>query len=51
VAPEVGGELVLGDSVWGGVSSDIRTSHPILQGKPNPSHVCVRIKIYIHDRQ
>jgi hypothetical protein len=24
VAPEVGGELILGDSVWGGVSSDIR---------------------------
>jgi hypothetical protein len=26
-------------------------SHPILQGKPNASHMCVRIKLHTHDRQ
>jgi hypothetical protein len=26
-------------------------SHPILQGKPNASHVCARINLHTHDRQ
>jgi hypothetical protein len=26
-------------------------SHPILQGKPNASHVCARIILHTHDRQ
>jgi hypothetical protein len=26
-------------------------SHPILQGKPNASHMCARIKLHTHDRQ
>jgi hypothetical protein len=25
--------------------------HPILQGKPNASHICVRIKLHTYDRQ
>jgi hypothetical protein len=28
-----------------------RLSHPILQGKPNASHMCARIKLHTHDRQ
>jgi hypothetical protein len=28
-----------------------RVSHPILQGKPNASHVCARIILHTHDRQ
>jgi hypothetical protein len=30
---------------WEGVSQ------PILQGKPNASHMCARIKLHTHDRQ
>jgi phosphotransacetylase len=26
-------------------------SHPILQGKPNASHMCARINLHTHDRQ
>jgi hypothetical protein len=26
-------------------------SHPILQGKPNASHMCSRINLHTHDRQ
>jgi hypothetical protein len=26
-------------------------SHPILQGKPNASHMCARIILHTHDRQ
>jgi hypothetical protein len=26
-------------------------SHPILQGKPNASHVCTKINLHTHDRQ
>jgi hypothetical protein len=29
----------------------VRVSHPILQGKPNASHVCARIILHTHDRQ
>jgi hypothetical protein len=28
-----------------------KVSHPILQGKPNASHVCARIIFHTHDRQ
>jgi hypothetical protein len=28
-----------------------RMSHLILQGKPNASHMCARIKLHTHDRQ
>jgi hypothetical protein len=29
----------------------VMLSHPILQGKPNASHVCARIILHTHDRQ
>jgi hypothetical protein len=28
-----------------------QVSHPILQGKPNASHMCARINLHTHDRQ
>jgi hypothetical protein len=30
---------------------DLQVSHPILQGKPNASHMCARINLHTHDRQ
>jgi hypothetical protein len=34
-----------------GSASSSPLSHPILQGKPNASHMCARINLHTHDRQ
>jgi hypothetical protein len=45
-SPEARGELHVTDA-----PAKSPLSHPILQGKPNASHMCARINLHTHDRQ